>query len=72
MLISKANALSASGQKDEAVELYGKVVDDASASDAQRKRAEEALAAPARHHPLFNCLTPAKKGIRDIGFQLWS
>ena len=43
MLISRANCLSAAGQKDEAAKLCRRVVDDDSASDAQRKRASDLL-----------------------------
>jgi len=43
MLISKGNVLSSAGKSDEAVDLYRRVVDDTSASAAQRKRAEKRL-----------------------------
>ena len=44
MLISKANTLAAAGRKDEARKLFRMVLDDDSASDSIRKKAEEGLA----------------------------
>ena len=43
MLISKGDTMSAAGRQDEAKELYRRVLDDGSASDAHRKRAGTGL-----------------------------
>ena len=46
MLISKANALAAAGQKEEAAALLKEVEQDPAASESHRKRAAEAMANP--------------------------